>query len=87
MAGKKKVKEVEIPNRCQGWRRYGGVFTIGIPVWEQCKEVGTVMIKFKDEKGVRQLPACPHCWKETMKQEGLKILSVTPILPETENVL
>ena len=73
--------------QCEGWRRYGGAFTVGgVPRWEQCKEEAMVMIEFEQtnqggqEKGT--LPACPYCWIEATETKGITIISVTPIKKE-----
>jgi hypothetical protein len=63
--------------RCEGWRRYGGCFTIGPVKWEQCKNEAIVMLEVEQEK-VETLPACLDCWNESLKK-GIKIISVTPI--------
>lgn len=63
--------------RCEGWRRYGGAFTLGPVKWEQCKEDAIVMLKVKQEK-TEELPACLHCWNEG-KEKGITILSAEPI--------
>ena len=64
--------------RCEGWRRHGGVFTLGPVVWEQCKNDATVMIKVEQDGKVETLPACPICWNEAI-DTGIKILDVVPI--------
>jgi hypothetical protein len=71
------------PTRCQGWRRYGGAFTLGPVRWEQCKEKPTVMLRFKDKEDgkVRTMPACQKCWQECI-DTGVKILKATPIKPK-----
>lgn len=64
--------------RCEGWRRYGGAFTLGPVHWEQCKEKAVVMIKVKQEGKVDLLPACMTCWHEAIRR-GIKILEARPI--------
>jgi hypothetical protein len=43
-----KKKKAKNTNRCEGWRRYGGAFTLGPVHWEQCEAQGIVRLKFKD---------------------------------------
>lgn len=66
--------------RCEGYRRYGGAFTLGPVRWEQCKNDGLVMLEVKQEQ-VEKMPACMECWNEA-KEKGIKILSADPIKPE-----
>lgn len=71
--------------QCGGWRRYGGIFTLGPVKWEHCKEKPLVLLKFENDHGKAQiLPACMHCWNEC-KANGVKILSVEPIKEEGNN--
>lgn len=63
--------------RCEGWRRYGGAFTLGPVRWEQCKEKATVMVTVKQEGGPKKtLPACDHCLREAQTTTGIKVLKV-----------
>lgn len=66
--------------RCEGWRRYGGAFSLGPVKWEQCKALATVMITFKDPETRKKktLPACKECAAECWRT-GLKILKTQPI--------
>ncbi len=41
------------PVRCEGWRRYGGAFTLGSPRWEQCGNDATVMLEITHPGGQR----------------------------------
>ncbi|MCP4394879.1 MAG: hypothetical protein GY804_11535 [Alphaproteobacteria bacterium] len=63
--------------RCEGWRIYGGAFTIGPPQWKQCKNDAIVMLKVTQEE-TQSLPACAKCWKSSIKNE-IEIVSVTPL--------
>ena len=65
--------------RCEGWRRYGGVFTLGPVTWKQCEAQGIVMLKFKDGKKVKKLPACKECWAECLTT-GVVIIEARPII-------
>ena len=58
-----------IPVRCEGWRRYGGAFTLGPVRWEQCDQDATVMLVYKDDGKRRELPGCAHCWKEAIENK------------------
>lgn len=63
--------------RCEGYRRYGGAFSLGLGRWEQCRNKAVVMLKVEQEQ-VKTMPACRTCWNEA-KAHGLKILSAEPI--------
>jgi hypothetical protein len=82
------VEEVPAHIRCQGWVRHGGVFTLGPVEWRQCKEPGVVELTVKEEgkKEQRKLPACINCWRQTMVQEGIKIISVVPMETDCERL-
>jgi hypothetical protein len=75
-----KKKKAKNTNRCEGWRRYGGAFTLGPVHWEQCEAQGIVRLKFKDaDTGkVRTLPACKECWAECLAT-GVTIIEAKPI--------
>tara|TARA_Y100000310_G_scaffold56232_1_gene51603 strand:+ start:31532 stop:31816 length:285 start_codon:yes stop_codon:yes gene_type:complete len=68
--------------KCNGYRRYGGAFTLGNPEWEKCRETPTVMIKVKNVK--KAMPACPHCWQELLDSDddAQEIESVEPIIDD-----
>ena len=66
--------------RCEGWRRYGGAFTLGPPEWRQCENEAVVMLTVEQE-AVSKLPACGECWKEGI-EKGITILKVEPIEEE-----
>lgn len=71
------MKTKKAKNRCEGWRRFGGAFTLGPVRWEQCKETGTVMLKTNQGGAVTTLPACPKCWAEAV--ENKIVIEATPI--------
>ena len=76
MAKKKKV----VP-RCEGYRRTGGMMTLGPVVWRQCPNDAIVMLKIKQvgEKAT-SMPACMDCWNESKEPRWkIKILSAEPI--------
>lgn len=64
--------------RCEGYRRYGGAFSLGPVTWEQCKEEAAVIMKCEQEKKVSTFPACFTCWEEAIKT-GIKIINVKTI--------
>lgn len=64
--------------RCQGWRRYGGVFTFGPVKWEQCTKRAVIMLTVRQEGKTETLPACKECWNETLLT-GIKVLASKPI--------
>ena len=69
--------------RCEGWRRYGGAFSVGgVPKWQQCKDAATVVLKVKQSDGVQELPACPKCWEEAIGNKDIEILSAAPLAKE-----
>jgi hypothetical protein len=63
--------------RCEGWRRYGGMFTFGKPVWEQCKNDAIVILEVKQEQ-IEKMPSCMDCWKEAIDRK-IEILSASPL--------
>ncbi len=64
--------------RCEGWRRYGGAFTLGPVRWEQCPNEAVVLLEIR-QKGVHMAePACMECWKEAM-QTGIEVVKAIPI--------
>lgn len=73
-----KPKKKSNLKRCEGWRRYGGAFTLGPVTWEQCKENGIVMLTFERDGKQQTLPACKVCWQEYIDTK-LKIISAIPI--------
>lgn len=64
--------------RCEGWRRYGGAFSLGPVTWEQCKNNATVTLRFVQDKKEQTLPACKACWNECLENK-LKILEAKPL--------
>lgn len=70
--------ESGIPNRCEGWRRHGGAFTLGPVHWEQCASQGAVILTISNGKEIKTLPACKKCWEECIENK-LNIIKVTPI--------
>jgi protein-arginine kinase activator protein McsA len=65
--------------QCEGYRRYGGAFTLGIVKWEQCKEEATVLITFIEKDETKTLPGCQTCWKECIENK-YSIVKVEPIM-------
>ncbi len=63
--------------RCEGYRRYGGAFSLGPSQWRQCEDDAIVILTVVQEKEER-LPACLVCWNES-RLSGIKIKSVAPI--------
>ena len=64
-------------NRCEGWRRYGGVFTFGPVQWVQCENNAIVILTVSQDKVTRQ-PSCLDCWEEAIERE-IPILSARAI--------
>lgn len=70
-------------NRCEGWVRTGGAFTLGPVVWGQCKNEGIALLTVEQDGKQETLPACQSCWNETIENEII-ILDAKPIKPEEE---
>ena len=65
--------------RCEGWRRYGGAFTLGPVKWVQCEEDAIAVLKVQQGE-VQKIPSCVKCWNEA-KENSIKILSADIIAP------
>jgi hypothetical protein len=66
--------------RCEGYRRYGGVFTLGTPHWEQCGNDASVLLTVEqDGKVSEDLPMCDVCWEEG-RQAKINIIEAKPLL-------
>ena len=75
---KAKEKKEEIKNRCEGWVRHGGIFTLGPVTWKQCENEGIVMLTVKQDGKTEELPACKEYWKKVLS-EGIEVLKAVPI--------
>ena len=65
--------------RCEGWRRYGGAFTLGPPRWKQCKNDAEFLLTIEqDGEILKDSPACMECWKEGI-EKGIKQISAVPV--------
>lgn len=71
--------------QCQGMTRHGGVFTLGRPWWEQCKNEAVVLLKIKQKPGgwghditEGTFPACQAC-ADKAEKEGIQVLKRIPI--------
>ena len=64
--------------RCEGYRRYGGVFTLGPVKWEQCKENAIVTLKVKQDNKIETSLACQTCWNECLDNK-IEIIEAKPI--------
>lgn len=65
--------------RCEGWRRIGGAFGMGLPVWSQCENEASVEITATQDGQTKTFPACQVCCEEAV-EHGIEIVSVRPIL-------
>lgn len=63
--------------QCEGWRRHGGAFTLGLPRWVQCENDACVILTVKQEE-TEDMPACMECWNEA-KEAGIEIVKAEPI--------
>lgn len=70
---------------CEGYRRHGGGFAFGPPVWVPCKNKAIVMMKVRQEGAVNRFPACQQCLDEANATLGIKVLDVKPIEPLQES--
>lgn len=68
-------------NRCEGWTRTGGVFTLGPVRWDQCESESIVFLTIKQEGKKERLPSCQSCWNETIENK-ITIIKVEPIKVE-----
>lgn len=68
--------------RCEGWRRYGGAFTLGPVKWVRCEEDAIVVLEVQQGE-VQKIPSCVKCWNEA-KENGIKILSADIIAPNAK---
>jgi hypothetical protein len=66
--------------RCEGYRRYGGAWTLGPVKWQQCTATATVMLTIKQDGKKQKLPACPKCWQEARGWKGIIVLDAEPIV-------
>jgi len=64
--------------RCEGFRRYGGAFTLGPIEWEQCEENAIVYITTRINNKKQIIPSCKKCWEESI-ENGIKIIEVKPV--------
>lgn len=72
--------------KCEGYRRYGGAFTMGPVQWVPCTETATVIIRVRQKnKDIDELPACLTCWGEAMENDGMEVLSARPISSSNED--
>jgi hypothetical protein len=69
----------ELLKQCQGFRRYGGAFTLGPVRWEQCKEAPIVLITLISGTTGKPttMPACNTCWLECINQK-VELIKVEP---------
>ncbi len=67
--------------RCEGWRRYGGAFTLGPTTWEQCPNEAVVILEVAQRGVTAKLPSCLVCWKEAISLE-IEIRSVELIVED-----
>ncbi len=65
--------------RCEGFRRYGGAFSLGPVTWEQCRETATVMLTIREKKHRGTFPACQTCWNEALSTAGIVVTDAKPI--------
>jgi len=63
--------------RCEGYRRYGGAFTLGPVKWEQCKNDAIAIIECSQDGETKEFPACTECWNEAI-EKGIPITKSRP---------
>ncbi len=64
--------------KCEGYRRYGGAFSFGPVVWEQCKKKAIVELIVVQGKKQITFPACMTCWDEAISND-IRIIKAKPI--------
>lgn len=64
--------------QCEGWRRYGGVFTLGPVRWEQCKNTAVVILTVTQDGETKDFPACGKCWNECLER-GMAVGKAVPV--------
>jgi len=64
--------------QCEGFRRYGGAFTLGPVKWEQCKEEAEFTITVEQDGKPQTLPCCKTCWQEAITA-GIRVLKIEPL--------
>jgi len=67
--------------KCEGWRRYGGVMTLGKPQWARCTNDPVVFLTIQEGSESRVRAACGLCWQEVI-DNNLTILHTAPIKEE-----
>ncbi len=73
---KKKI----ISNRCEGWTRHGGVFTLGPVTWSQCENEAVVNLTVIQDNEKTTQPICMDCWQNGIDL-GIEIVSAVPLAP------
>lgn len=76
---------MDAKQRCEGWRRYGGVFSLGPVTWVQCQSEGDVLLTIRENGVERTLPACKTCWQECIDTH-IDIIRVVPIVDKSGDV-
>lgn len=61
--------------QCDGWRRYGGVMTLGSVKWVQCTHEAIATIKIIQDNEETIMNTCQHCLDEA-KELNMKIVEV-----------
>jgi hypothetical protein len=64
--------------QCEGWRRFGGAFTLGPVKWVQCENEAVVILEVVQDDKKTEQPVCIYCWDEGMSH-GIQINSAVPI--------
>ena len=68
-------------NRCEGWHRTGGAFTLGPVTWHQCEKEGVVLLTVTQDGMKKVMPACQDCWQECLDSR-IPILETKPIVKQ-----
>lgn len=64
--------------RCEGYKRVGGVFTMGPVQWVQCTNDAIVRLRATQEGRTRTYPACKACHGRAVEAE-ITIVAVLPL--------
>jgi hypothetical protein len=70
---------------CEGQRRDGGAFSLGLPQWRRCTSPATVMLRLAQNDEIVELPGCSVCWNECVENDEINVLSVRPLTEDETN--
>ena len=68
----------EMNKQCDGWRRYGGAFSLGPIIWKQCPNEAIVELEIVQDNKKSKMAACNSCWEEALDTPSIIIESARP---------